>query len=85
MTDLRNGLLCFLALVGYRNYQPVVVRYNYLGDPGSIFCGGRARYYPLRIGRQVEGICFDEAGNLYLSSEQSLQKPALFRVGRREP
>ena len=74
-----------VALVGYRNRQPVVVRYSYLNDPGSIYCGGRARYYPLHLARQVEGICFDEAGDLYLSSERSLQKPALFRVGKREP
>lgn len=72
-----------VALVGYRNYMPVVVRYDYLTDPGSISCGGRARYYPLRAGRQVEGVCFDEAGNLYISAEQSLQKPMLFRVGNR--
>jgi len=74
-----------VALVGHRNYMPVVIKYDYESDPGRISCGGRARYYPLRIGRQVEGICFDEAGNLFLSSEQSLQKPALFRVGKREP
>lgn len=74
-----------VALVGYRNYMPVVIKYDFGSDPGQISCGGRARYYPLRYGRQVEGICYDEAGNLYLSTERSLQKPALFRVGRRAP
>jgi hypothetical protein len=74
-----------VALVGYRNYMPVVVKYDFTGNPGQISCGGRARYYPFRFGRQAEGICYDDAGNLYLSSERSLHKPALFRVGRREP
>jgi len=74
-----------VALVGYRNHMPVVIKYDFTGNPGHISCGGRARYYPFRWGRQVEGICYDEAGNLYISSERSLQKPALFRVGRREP
>lgn len=72
-----------VALVGYRSYMPVVIRYNYLSDPGDLSCGGRARYYPLRMGRQVEGICFDQEGNLYISAEQSLLKPVLFRVGKR--
>jgi hypothetical protein len=72
-----------VVLVGYRNYMPVVIRYGFLDNPGSIFCGGRARYYPLHLGRQVEGICFDEAGHVYISAEQSIQKPALFRVGIR--
>jgi len=74
-----------VALVGYRNYMPVVIQYDFTSNPGQISCGGRARYYPFRLGRQAEGVCYDEAGNLYLSTEKSLQKPALFRVGRREP
>ena len=72
-----------VVLVGYRNYNPVLIRYGYRRNPGSIDCGGRARYYPLHKGRQVEGVSFDEEGNLYISAEQSLQKPALFRVGKR--
>jgi hypothetical protein len=72
-----------VVLVGYRNYLPVLIRYRYESDPGKIQCGGRARFYPMHAGRQVEGICFDRGGNLYISAEQSLQKPALFRVGRR--
>jgi hypothetical protein len=72
-----------VALVGYRNYMPVVIKYDFLDDPGHISCGGRARYYPLRAGRQVEGICFDQHGSLYLSTEQSFLKPVLFRVGNR--
>jgi len=78
--DPENRLV---VLVGYRNYMPVVIRYDYINDPGNIQCGGRARFYPLHLGRQVEGVCFDGTGNLYISAERSLFKPALFRVGRR--
>ncbi len=47
-----------VALVGYRDYYPIVIRYGFTDDPGQIECGGKARLYPMRRGRQVEGICF---------------------------
>ena len=47
-----------------------------------IRCGGKARIYPLKSGRQVEGICYDTDGGLYISAENTLQKPTLFRLGR---
>ncbi len=71
-----------VALVGYRNYLPIVITYGYGDDPGQIECGGKARIYPLRGGRQVEGICFDPEGGIYISSERSLQKQTLFKLGR---
>jgi hypothetical protein len=70
-----------VALVGYRNYQPIVITYAFDRDPALIECGGKARIYPLKVGRQVEGICFDPSGNLLLSSERSVQKATLFKVG----
>lgn len=72
-----------ITLVGYRRWMPVVITYNYENRPAEISCGGRARIYPLRTGRQVEGVCYDQNGNLYISSERSVQKQALFKVGRR--
>jgi hypothetical protein len=71
-----------VSLVGYSHFMPVVISYLYLDDPGRIQCGGKARIYPLRAGRQVEGICYDPSGHLFVSAEKSLQKQMLFRVGR---
>ena len=71
-----------VALVGYRNYNPIVITYGFAEDPGKIDCGGKARRYPLRRGRQVEGICFDPEGEIYISSEKSIQKQTLFKLGR---
>lgn len=51
----------------------------------GLFSACSYRFYPPECEKPVEGICFDDAGNLYLSSEKGLQKPALFRVGKREP
>ena len=70
-----------VALVGYHNYMPVVITYSYDADPGDLHCGGRARYYPLKRGLQVEGVCFDSSGNLFISAERTLWKQALFLVG----
>jgi hypothetical protein len=70
-----------VALVGYHNYMPVVITYEYGENPGSLACGGKARVYPLRRGRQVEGICFDPGGNIFISSEQSIRKQTLFKLG----
>jgi len=73
-----------VALVGYRDYMPVVTRYSFLQHPGRIACGGRSRVFPFRFGRQVEAICFQE-GDLYITSERSLQKAALFRIRTKAP
>lgn len=71
-----------VALVGYRNYLPIIISYGYQDDPGKIKCGGKARIYPLKGGRQVEGICYDPRGSLYISAEKALQKQTLFKLGR---
>jgi len=71
-----------VALVGYHSYMPVVLSYTFEKSPAHINCGGKARLYPLRVGRQVEGICFDPMGKLLISAERSLKKQALFRVGK---
>lgn len=71
-----------VSLVGYRDYMPVVLTYKFQDSPAKISCGGKARRYPIRLGRQVEGICYDPRGNLMISAEKSLKKQALFRVGR---
>jgi len=70
-----------VALVGYRDACPIVITYRYGGDPGRIECGGRARIYPLKRGRQVEGICYDPDGNLLISAERRLHSQALFKLG----
>lgn len=72
-----------VALVGYHKYMPVVITYKYGENPGVLHCGGKARVYPLRRGRQVEGICFDPGGNIFISSEQSIRKQTLFKLGSR--
>ena len=71
-----------VTLVGYHNYMPVVISYGFTGNPARIACGGKARIYPLKAGRQVEGVCYDTNGDLLISAERSLQKPALFKVSR---
>jgi hypothetical protein len=69
-----------VVLVGYRNFMPVVIRYGFENDPGRISCGGKARIYPRYAGTQVEGVCFDKEGRIFISSEKSLYKQALYRV-----
>ncbi len=71
-----------VSLVGYHDYMPVVISYRYDESPAMISCGGKARIYPMRMGRQVEGICYDPRGRLFISAEKSLQNQTLFRVGR---
>lgn len=71
-----------VALVGYKNFIPVVLTYEFLDSPAKINCGGKARLYPMRTGRQVEGICYDSSGDLWVSSENTLKKQTLFRVGK---
>jgi len=71
-----------VALVGYKKFIPVVLTYEFEKSPSIISCGGKARLYPMRSGRQVEGICFDSGGNLWISSEKALKKQTLFKVGK---
>ena len=71
-----------VALLGYRDGSPIVIQYKYSDDPGKIECGGRARIYPLRSGRQVEGICFDAAGGIYNSSERNMYEQTLFKLSK---
>ncbi|MFH0756263.1 MAG: hypothetical protein V2B15_03140 [Bacteroidota bacterium] len=71
-----------VSLLGYHDYMPVLISYRYDQSPAVISCGGKARIYPMRTGRQVEGICYDPQGRLFISAEKSLQKQTLFRVGR---
>lgn len=74
-----------VALVGYKKFVPVLLCYEFENSPALISCGGKARLYPMRSGRQVEGICFDSEGILWVSSENSLKKQTLFRVGIQDP
>lgn len=71
-----------VSLVGYHDYMPVVITYQYVQNPSMISCGGKARIYPMKTGRQVEGICYDAGGSLFISAEKSLREQTLFRVGR---
>lgn len=71
-----------VSMVGYHNYMPVLISYGFEGNPARIACGGRARIYPMKAGRQVEGICYDASGDLFISAERSIHKPALFKVSR---
>jgi hypothetical protein len=67
-----------VALVGYRNYVPVLIVYSFDKDPSSIKCGGKVRKYPLHIGTQVEAVCFDENGRIMITAEKQLYKQALY-------
>lgn len=69
-----------VTLVGYRNFHPVIMSYRFGENPSRIECAGPVWNYPLKTGRQVEGICYDTGGSLYVSSEGLLYRPALFRL-----
>jgi hypothetical protein len=71
-----------LSLVGYRDYMPVIISYQFKTSPALIECGGKARIYPMKGGRQVEGICYDSQGRILISAEKSIQKQTLFRIDR---
>ncbi len=71
-----------VTLVGYKKFIPVVLTYEFEDSPAKISCGGKARLYPMRFGRQVEGICYDSNGDLWISAEKTLKKQTLFRVGK---
>lgn len=70
-----------VSLVGYRDYFPIVITYSFKSDPGRIECGGKARIYPLKRGRQTEGICYDSDGKLLISAERALRSQTLFKLG----
>lgn len=67
-----------VAMVGYRNYVPVLIVYTFETDPSKIKCGGKVRKYPLRIGTQTEAVGFDEHGKIYITAEKQLYKQALY-------
>lgn len=67
-----------VALIGYRNYVPILIVYTFDSDPSRIKCGGKVRKYPLRIGTQVEAVCFDEQGRIMITAEKQLYKQALY-------
>ncbi len=71
-----------VTLIGYRNYHPELVSYRFNESPAKIDCSRPVWSYPLKTGRQVEGICYNREGVLFISAEGSLFKPALFRVGK---
>jgi len=69
-----------VVLVGYRNFMPVIIRYSFDTNPALIACGGKARIYPRYLGTQVEGVSFDYAGRVWVTSEKALYKQSLYRV-----
>jgi len=69
-----------VVLVGYRKYVPILIRYSFESDPSMITGGGKARKYPARIGAQTEGVCFDDAGRIFVTSEKTFRKQALYRA-----
>jgi hypothetical protein len=69
-----------VVLVGYNNLIPVIIRYGFNDDPAVISCGGTARRYFRLTGTQMEGVCFDPLGRIFLSSEKRLYKQALYQA-----
>ena len=67
-----------VTLLGYRNFFPVVITYRFATDPSILACGGEARRFLLRWGRQVEGFCYGSAGKRYVSAEARARKAAMF-------
>lgn len=69
-----------VALVGYRKLFPVIIRYGFEKDPAVISCGGKARRYFRLSGTQMEGICYDSSGRIFVTSEKRLYKQSLYRA-----
>jgi hypothetical protein len=70
-----------VVLVGYKkSLMPVLISYQFKDDPAIIECGGKARKYPMLTGTQFEGVCYDERGRIFISSEKRLYKQALYRA-----
>ncbi|MFC2090105.1 hypothetical protein ACFLT1_04950 [Bacteroidota bacterium] len=69
-----------VVLVGYRNFYPVLIRYNFIDDPAIIECGGKARFFPLHSAQQVEGVSYDSKGRIYITAEKTAYKQALYRA-----
>jgi len=69
-----------VVLVGYMNYHPVLCSYNFVTSPAQPVCASPLYLYPLKTGRQVEGICFTGDNKLLISAEGSLFRPSLFRI-----
>jgi hypothetical protein len=69
-----------VVLVGYNKLIPVIIRYGFKEDPAVIACGGTARRYPRLAGTQMEGICYDPSGRIFVSSEKRLYRQALYQA-----
>jgi hypothetical protein len=69
-----------VVLVGYKNRAPLLIRYGYTDDPAIIESGGKVRRYPRLKGTQMEGVCYDRSGNIFITSEKRLYKQALYRA-----
>lgn len=70
-----------VSAAGNRDWEDVAFGRDtfYIADAGNNF-GARAKKFPLFFGTQMEGICYDDSGNVFLTSEKRLYKQALFRA-----
>lgn len=69
-----------VVLVGYKQKAPLLIKYGFGDDPAIIESGGRVRRYPRLKGTQMEGVCYDDSGNIFITSEKRLYKQALYRA-----
>jgi len=69
-----------VVLVGYNKLVPVLIRYGFNEDPALISCGGRARRFLRYAGTQMEGVCYDPFGRIFVTSEKRLYRQALYQA-----
>jgi hypothetical protein len=69
-----------VVLVGYNKLVPVIIRYGFNDDPAVITCGGTARRFIRLTGTQVEGVCYDPSGRIFVTSEKRLYRQALYQA-----
>lgn len=70
-----------VVLVGYnKKLIPVIIRYGFNEDPAVISCGGTARRFLRYAGTQMEGVCYDPAGRIFVTSEKRLYRQALYQA-----
>lgn len=67
-----------VVLIGYRNLMPVLILYSFDVSPSHIECGGKARRYPFRYGRQTEAVCFGPSGRMVITAEKRIRPQAMF-------